>query len=315
MPSTRLVSSLALVALSLLVISCVSKPVKPQASSEAPVAEEAVASDAAVASNAAQPSPQGAITETVAGATPAPVVVVETPEQLRERLRLEQLQAFGPDPYLTNAPQVPEQVSAEFSSAMALLNSGDASAEAELVRLNDAYPGFSGPAYNLAILKSSREDYKGALVHAEAAISRNPNNLQARALKAFLHRELGNFALAEKEYLDIISQWGGFLPAYRNLGILYDLYMGRITDALVYYRKYNELLAEPDKQVAGWSADIERQVMEKQSREAAAAESAALEAAAVAASEAAQQEVAPQQQEASGVGVPAEPAVEAGGNP
>lgn len=274
-----------------------------------------MAEEAAVASNAAQPSPQGATTETVAGATPAPVVVVETPEQLRERLRLEQLQAFGPDPYLTNAPQVPEQASAEFSSAMALLNSGDASAEAELVRLNDAYPGFSGPAYNLAILKSSREDYKGALVHAEAAISRNPNNLQARALKAFLHRELGNFALAEKEYMDIISQWGGFLPAYRNLGILYDLYMGRITDALVYYRKYNELLAEPDKQVAGWSADIERQVMEKQSREAAAAESAALEAAAVAASEAAQQEVAPQQQEASGVEVPAEPAVEAGGNP
>ena len=58
----------------------------------------------------------------------------------------------------------------------------------------------------------------------------------------------------------MIQRWGGCLEAYKALGVLLDLYMGRSEDALGYYRQYNDLLPEPSVEVKGWIADIERQL-------------------------------------------------------
>ena len=43
-----------------------------------------------------------------------------------------------------------------------------------------------------------------------------------------------------------------------NLGILYDIYLGKTELALQHYRKYQQVLAEPDKRVGGWIKDLER---------------------------------------------------------
>jgi tetratricopeptide (TPR) repeat protein len=124
----------------------------------------------------------------------------------------------------------------------------------------EKYPTYSGAAYNLAVLEKKRGNVEMELKYLEEAIKRNPKNLNARNLRALIYRDQGKFADAEKEYKDIIKLWGGYLTAYKNLGILYDLYMGKVDLALPYYKKYNSLVAQPDKQVNGWIVDIERRM-------------------------------------------------------
>ncbi len=189
------------------------------------------------------------------------VVIVETEEEKRERLRLLKLEEIGPNPYLSNAPLVSRQAKLDFSAAYDVLSSGDeATAEAMLLKIVDTYPELSGASYNLAVMKSGQGDNKAALKHLETTLSRNNFHLDARLLKAYIHRTEGDFAAAEKEYLDAIDLWGAFLPALKNLGILYDLYMGKLAEALLYYEEYNSLLATPDRQILGWSIDVERQM-------------------------------------------------------
>ena len=195
---------------------------------------------------------------------------VLTPEQIR----IMELVKFGPDPYLASAPDIkPEDKPAydalikEYKATVKLLSTDEAAAEAKLKEYLEKYPSYSGPAYNLGILEQKRGNAEAAKDYFNMAIKRNPNNLNARNELALIYRDEGNFGDAEKEYLDIIKRWGGYLTAYKNLGILYDLYLGRFEEALPYYKKYNSLIPEPDKQVTGWIIDIERR-MAAQSQEA-----------------------------------------------
>jgi tetratricopeptide (TPR) repeat protein len=181
--------------------------------------------------------------------------VALTPEQIR----IMELVKFGPDPYEAKAPVVVPEAKAAFDAAMKSLNSGDESgAEAQFKVMMEKYPTLSGSAYNLAVMAKKKGNLKVAKEYLNTAIGRNGNNLNARSLRAQICREEGNFPDAEKEYLEIIKLWGGYLTAYKNLGILYDLYMGDSVKALPYYKKYQSLIAQPDKQVNGWIIDIER---------------------------------------------------------
>lgn len=183
--------------------------------------------------------------------------VALTPEQIR----IMELVKFGPDPYEAKAPVVAPEAKAEFDAVMKVLNAGDeVAAEAQLKAIMDKYPDLSGAAYNLAVLEKKKGNLPSAREYLDKAVARNPNNLNARNLRALIYRDEGNFADAEKEYLEIIKLWGGYLTAYKNIGILYDLYMGRTAEALPYYKKYNSLIPQPDKQVTGWIVDIERRM-------------------------------------------------------
>lgn len=166
---------------------------------------------------------------------------------------------FGPNPYLAAAVTVPEEAMTQYRFAVEALKGGNQDlAEQQLLEMLDSYPALSGPAYNLAVLKRQQGDQEAAEKYLEMALNRNYANFDARNLKALMLREAGEFDQAEQVYRDIISSWGGYAPAYRNLGILYDIFMGRVDDALVYYRQYNYMIDEPDPQVNGWIVDIER---------------------------------------------------------
>ena len=54
------------------------------------------------------------------------------------------------------------------------------------------------------------------------------------------------------------SRW--LREAYLNLGILYELYLGRLDDALQAYQKYQALSESADQRVAGWVSDLERRL-------------------------------------------------------
>ena len=168
---------------------------------------------------------------------------------------------FGINPYLRHPPKITDEVKQAFIDAMILLQGGDDDAGiAALQNLNEEQSLLSGPAYNLAYYYYQKEQTDEAKKYLGITLSRNYNNLDARNLKAKIYRDESDFTAAEKEYLTIIDIWGAYLPAYRNLGILYDLYMGQFAKALNYYQQYRKLNPKEDRQVKGWILVIERKL-------------------------------------------------------
>lgn len=166
---------------------------------------------------------------------------------------------FGDNPYLQNQVQLPTQAISEYQFSVKALRGGNQDlGELQLQNMLNEYPELSGPAYNLAALNKERGNIDQAKKYVALAVERNNDNFDAHNLRASILREEGDFEAAETVYQDILGRWGGYAPAYRNLGVLYDLYLGDPVKAIVYYRQYNKMLEQPDAQVEGWIVDIER---------------------------------------------------------
>ena len=110
---------------------------------------------------------------------------------------------------------------------------------------------------------------KDAALYYDLAREKNENNYLALNRLGVMAREEGQFTKAERLYLDAIDAWPGNPASYYNLGILYDLYMGKKKKALKNYEKYaalinNPLIGEVDKkaskEIARWIADLRRQL-------------------------------------------------------
>jgi Flp pilus assembly protein TadD len=74
---------------------------------------------------------------------------------------------------------------------------------------------------------------------------------------AIIYREQGEFVKAEKLYLQAIKIWPGDPVLHKNLGILYELYLGRLNDALSSY-KQAQAINDKDKVLNTWVKDLER---------------------------------------------------------
>lgn len=171
------------------------------------------------------------------------------------------LEKFGSNPYLQNPPMVTAEAAASFSDALALMREDkldEASVVFESISENNHL--LSGPAYNRAVIAYKQDDMKLTLKWLSISLERNAYNLDAKNLKANVYKKQAKFKEAEAEYLSIISMWGAYLPAYKNLGILYDMYMGKLALALEQYRLYEALSPEEDKKVTGWIAVISRKI-------------------------------------------------------
>ena len=81
-----------------------------------------------------------------------------------------------------------------------------------------------------------------------------------RAISWACARRAGRFADAETHYLACIEAQPAYANAHLNLAILYELYMGRLGEALAAYNEYQLALPEPDTKVGGWMMDLERRV-------------------------------------------------------
>ena len=92
------------------------------------------------------------------------------------------------------------------------------------------------------------------------SIAANPNNCAAYMDLGVLARRAGDFSAAEANYLACTQHEPAFRDAYLNLGILYELYLGRLDDALKAYQTYQSLSASADLKVAAWVADLERRL-------------------------------------------------------
>ena len=88
----------------------------------------------------------------------------------------------------------------------------------------------------------------------------NPFNCTANTELGLLSRFTGVFEAAVRHYLNCLERVPGNDAAHLNLGILYELYLGRLTEALASYRQYQALQSEEDRRVKGWVMDLERRL-------------------------------------------------------
>lgn len=166
-----------------------------------------------------------------------------------------------PNPYLQSRGNVPAQAKQEFARAQAAMEAKKyQQAEGLWALMTETYPKLSGPYVNLGIARWQLGKFEEAEKAFKSAIETNKNNMDAYSQLGIMYRDQGKFIDAEQTYLAALQVWPHHRDSVLNLAILYDLYMGRLGDALQYYRLSQRLLPEPDKKVKGWIVDLERRL-------------------------------------------------------
>ena len=164
-----------------------------------------------------------------------------------------------PNPYDQQKVKVSADVKAAFAKGVALMESQNwPQAELHFDAIAQANPSLSGPWVNLGISLWRQQQYEAAAQAFDQAINVNALNVEAYNAYGVMEREQGHFAEAETLYKRAIAVWPHSAIVHRNLGVLYDMYMGRFDDALAHFEMSARIMGEPDKQLKGWIVDIKR---------------------------------------------------------
>ena len=164
-------------------------------------------------------------------------------------------------PYLVDRTPVSGDAMGRFNfSKNAMAQSSWEIAEEGLLTLVEDYPELSGPCLNLALVYQHANDIRQAEYWFKQSITRNKNNMLAYNQYGIFLRGQGRFEQAEAIYLQALSVWEADADTHFNLGILYDLYRGDKESALQHFNRYQELGNNKDRVVAGWIADLQRQL-------------------------------------------------------
>lgn len=164
----------------------------------------------------------------------------------------------------TAEPKVDPKAVAANEAALAAMRSGDdAGAEKLFLQLTKDFPTYSGPYTNLGIIYFRT----GKIDKAEPAfvysLELNPNNAVSLNYLGIINRNKGQFKEAYAFYDKALQIDPDYAYAHRNFGILLELYMGKLSEALDHYKRYQELTKEEDQEVKKWIADLGRRVSAK----------------------------------------------------
>lgn len=150
---------------------------------------------------------------------------------------------------------------AAYDRALESMDAGDVvEAELRLEQFVLEYPDFPGAYVNLAIIYERDGRFEDAHSALDRALELEPAHASANNRQGMLLRKQGMFPEAEQAYLRAIESDPTYALAHHNLGVLLDLYLYRPAEALNHYRRYQELLPEPDAAVGRWIIDLERRV-------------------------------------------------------
>jgi Flp pilus assembly protein TadD len=133
-------------------------------------------------------------------------------------------------------------------------------AEAWLKKITEQYPDYASPWTNLGIIYARAGRDKDALAALDQALMLAPNDCAPLVQRGVLMRKRGEFRKAESAYLNCVRYEPDNAAAHLNLGILYELYLGRLEDALRAYQRYQSVADAPDARVATWIATLARRV-------------------------------------------------------
>ena len=119
------------------------------------------------------------------------------------------------------------------------------------------------PLINLGVIAVKQQDLKTAKEYFEKAIELDPNNERSLNYLGYIARDSGKFDEAEAFYRKVLENSPNNQLAVRNLGILLDLYRGRLEEALALYEQYQSLQPEPDPKVKDWIFDTKNRLKVK----------------------------------------------------
>jgi tetratricopeptide (TPR) repeat protein len=157
-------------------------------------------------------------------------------------------------------PDVPPAARADFDRAVNFMRAGNKT-EAELgfKQIALKYPQFAAPLVNVAIMK--RKD--GQLAEAEQllkiAVASESGSAVAWTELGATQSLRGEFKDAANSYQTAITADPRYAPAWRNLGVVSDLYLGDPHRALTALEQYKQLTGE-DKPVSGWIAELRQRL-------------------------------------------------------
>ena len=147
-----------------------------------------------------------------------------------------------------------------YEQATAIMAAGDlVEAELRFKGFLLQYPEYPGAHVNLAIIEAMRHNDEAARISIDAALAINPEYPAALNQLGQLLRRNGDFSGAEATYMKAVTVSPDYALAHYNLGVLYELYLQRLDDALRHFEAYQALVAE-DKQVKKWIADLRRRI-------------------------------------------------------
>ena len=148
------------------------------------------------------------------------------------------------------------QATADFNRAVNVMRSGNATeAELQFKQMTLAYPRLSTPFVNLGILYRKAGQLDQSEEALKGAVERNGGSAVAWNELGATQRLRGEFPDAAASYEKAIAADSNFAPAYRNLGVVSDLYLGDPERALTALERYKELTGE-DRPVTSWIAEL-----------------------------------------------------------
>ncbi|MEZ5596334.1 MAG: tetratricopeptide repeat protein [Pseudomonadales bacterium] len=159
------------------------------------------------------------------------------------------------------ASGVSDDLRATYDQALADIKASNiASAKRLLLDITAKNPSLAGPWINLARIYTSEDNLTAAGEALDHAVAVSPGNCVALNEYGVVLRKLGDFEKAREKYMSCLAASPQNANTYYNLGILYELYLGRLDEALAAYRQYLQLSPRPEERVRGWVADLERRL-------------------------------------------------------
>jgi tetratricopeptide (TPR) repeat protein len=181
-----------------------------------------------------------------------------------KRAEVERVESTQPVREEAAALEIPPEAMTMYEQAVAVMASGDyLDAELRLQEFILRYPYYPGAHVNLAIIHLQDDDVESARTAIDAALVLNPDYPPALNQHGVLLRKNGKILEAEAAYLKAITADPEYALAHYNLGVLYELYLQRLGDALQHFERYQELAGD-DPQVEKWITDLRRRVAANQ---------------------------------------------------
>jgi len=161
----------------------------------------------------------------------------------------------GQAPGAKPGPATPLPVIVRFQEAVAAAHTGRVDqATAEFTALMASQPKLAGPALNLGILAAGAQHWDAAESALGEALKRNPSSAAAADELGIVQRALGHFEDARNSYAGALSLDKDSARIHRNAGVLADLYLDKVADALAQYEQ--ALAAGGDEKLLGaWAAE------------------------------------------------------------
>lgn len=158
-------------------------------------------------------------------------------------------------------PKVDPKITVAYEMALISMRAGNTSkAESQFNKLINDYPEYSGPHNNLGILYYREDKIDKATKAFENALKINPDSVVSLNYLGIISRGKGDFKQAQSYYEKALQADPDYAYAHLNYGILLELYMGKLPEALNHYKRYQELTEEEDKKVKGWIVDLGRRI-------------------------------------------------------